>query len=68
MPKDSLEFFYGPDDDPDSKRGFTTVSVGTDTMNATFYNYKCTIQSIAFLVNGVCIRIAQIESMTGQIL
>ena len=29
MPKDSLKFFYGPDDDSDSKRGFTTVSVGT---------------------------------------
>ena len=63
MPKDSLKFFYSPDDDSDSKGGFTTVSVGTDTMNVTFYNYKGTM---AFLVNGVCTRIAQIESVTGQ--
>ena len=49
MPKDSLKFFYGPDDDSDSKGGFTTVSVGTDTMNVTFYNYKGTIHGI--LVN-----------------
>ena len=40
MPKGSLKFFYGPDDDSDSKGGFTTISVGTDTMNVTFYNYK----------------------------
>ena len=41
MPKGSLKFsIYGPDDDSDSKGGFTTISVGTDTMNITFYNYK----------------------------
>ena len=40
MPKDSLRFFYGPDDHSDSKGGFTTVSVGTNSMNVTFYNYK----------------------------
>jgi hypothetical protein len=40
VPKDSLKFFYGPDDDPDTKGGFTAVSVGTDNMNVTFYNYK----------------------------
>ena len=42
MPKDSLKFFYGPDDDSDSKGGFTTISLGTDTMNVTYYNYKGT--------------------------
>ena len=40
MPKGSLKFFYGPDDDSDSKGGFTAVSVGTNTMTVTFYNYK----------------------------
>ena len=55
MPKDSLKFFYGPDDDSDSKGGFTTVSLGTDTMNVTFYNYKGIISPWAFLqVNRIC--------------
>ena len=40
VPKDSLKFFYGPKDDPDSKGGFTSVSVSTEKMTVTFYNYK----------------------------
>ena len=40
MPKDSLKFFYGPKDDPETKGGFTAVSIGTDTMTVTYYNYK----------------------------
>ena len=51
MPKDSLKFFYGPDDDSDSKGGFTTVSVGTDTMNITFYNYKGTHACTCIVTN-----------------
>ena len=35
-----MKFFYGPDDDPDSKGGFTAVSVGTEKTTVTFYNYK----------------------------
>jgi hypothetical protein len=54
VPKDSLKFFYGPDDDPDSKGGFTTVSVGTDTMNVTFYNYKGRINKHSHKLMGVC--------------
>ena len=42
VPKDSLKFFYGPTDDPDSHGGFTTVSVGTEAMTITFYDHKGT--------------------------
>ena len=40
VPKDSLKYFYGPDQDSDDKGGFATLSVTEDTITTTFFNYK----------------------------
>ena len=48
--------FYGPDNDSDSKRGFTIVSAGTDTMNVIILILQLQryMMHAFFPVNGAC--------------